>query len=318
MLNGFLDIEASVSGSSDEEIEGPETDCKSTAKTHNVKTDVGMKVPNFIDDEEANLGGGQDFEDEDEESSEDDLDSDGECRFPFKFLLLELTHYMTAGQRFDTCSTTRGSNDSEPAGLDYRMASVVRRYEARASEGERDGRQEGETGDGRQEERETEALASLAERAMERAMRMPTTQDPKFWVVSVYVSPVGSLSCRQGSDNGTRDIQKGTVEETFWAMHNRLHERPQLASSVFMPPRSDNWICIESTSHKNAVELCIDLSTVHQPPTVLFVPEAERVQWVTWGPTTGAAHQVSVLGPDKEEVRAQGPKSRQETSKIRQ
>ena len=33
-----------------------------------------------------------------------------------------------------------------------------------------------------------------------------------------------------------QDIKKGTVEETFWAMHDRLYERPQLALSVFMPP----------------------------------------------------------------------------------
>ena len=83
-----------------------------------------------------------------------------------------------------------------------------------------------------------------------------------------------------------RDIKKGTVEETFWAMHDRLYERPELALSVLMPPQSDDCICIESTSHKNAVELCVDLSTVRQPPNVLFVPEAKRVQWVTWCPTT--------------------------------
>jgi hypothetical protein len=69
-------------------------------------------------------------------------------------------------------------------------------------------------------------------------------------------------------------------------MHDRLYERPELALSVFMPPQGDDCICIESTSRKNAVELCVDLSTVHQPPKVLFVPEAERVQWVTWCPTT--------------------------------
>ena len=94
------------------------------------------------------------------------------------------------------------------------------------------------------------------------------------------------LSCRQTSENGIRDIKNGMVEETLWAMHDRLRERPQLALSVFMPPQSDNWICIESTSHKNVVELCVDLSTVYQPPNVLFVPVDQRVQWITWCPTT--------------------------------
>ncbi|KAF8322378.1 hypothetical protein F5887DRAFT_1087234 [Amanita rubescens] len=211
--NEFLDVEASVSDSSDEEMEGHTNECL-----------------NFIDDDEVNLGGGQDIEVEDEEFSEDDLDFDDE-----------------SGQRFDT-STRRGPNDSEPVGLDYRLASVVRRYEAQASEGE---------GHDRQDE-----LASLAERAMR---IMPTAQDPNFWKVCVY---------------------EGTVEETFWAMHNRLDKSPELASSVFMPPRSDNWICIESSSHQNAVLLCIDLSTIHQPPNVLFVPVNERVQWITWCPTT--------------------------------
>jgi len=131
-----------------------------------------MKGLNFIDDDEVNLGGGQDIEVEDEEFSEDDLDFDDECRLPFQALLLELTNCMTAGQRFDT-STRRGPNDSEPVGLDYRLASVVRRYEAQASEGE---------GHDRQDE-----LASLAERAMR---IMPTAQDPNFWKVCVYVSLV--------------------------------------------------------------------------------------------------------------------------------
>ena len=125
------------------------------------------------------LDGGQDIEVEDEESSEDDLDYDGECRFPFQLLLLELTHGMTAGPGFDTSNIGRGRNESEPA-LDYRMAGVVRRYEAHASKGE---------GHGEQDERETrfdvEVLASLTERAM----RMPTAQDSNFWIVSVYVSP---------------------------------------------------------------------------------------------------------------------------------
>jgi hypothetical protein len=127
-----------------------------------------------------NMGGGQDIEVEDDDSSEDDLDYDGEGRLPFQVLLFDLTRgAMIAGQRSDTSSTRRIRNDSEPAGLDYRMANVVRRYEAHASEDE---------GHGRQEERETsfdvEALTSLTKRAM----RMPTAEDPKFWIVSVYVS----------------------------------------------------------------------------------------------------------------------------------
>jgi hypothetical protein len=143
-----------------------------------------MKGLDLIDDEEeVRLGGGQDIEVQDEEFSEDDIDFDDECRLPFQALLLELTNGMTAGQRFDT-SMRRGRNDSEPVGLDYRMASVVRRYEAHASDGE---------GYDRQDE-----LAPLAERAM----RMPTVQDPNFWKVCVYVSLWSSgLSCRQLSDN---------------------------------------------------------------------------------------------------------------------
>ena len=69
-------------------------------------------------------------------------------------------------------------------------------------------------------------------------------------------------------------------------MYNRLYERPGLASSVLMPPTSHNCICIESTSHQNVVELCVDLSTVQQPPNVVFVPLAECVQWVNWSPPT--------------------------------
>lgn len=127
------------------------------------------------------MGGGQDIEVEDEESSEDDLDYDGECRLSFQVLLFDLTHCMIAGQRFDTSSTRRGCNDSEPAGLDFRMANVVRRYEVHASEGEEHGGQEE-----RKTSFDVEALASLTERAM----GMPTAQDPNFWIVSVYVSPM--------------------------------------------------------------------------------------------------------------------------------
>ncbi|KAF8716481.1 hypothetical protein AX14_012313 [Amanita brunnescens Koide BX004] len=186
---------------------------------------------NFIQEDEVALGGGQDIAVQ-EETSNDDLDYDGEL-----------------DQR-------RGHNDSETAGLDDRMAHIVRQYEAHASEAKSHDRpEEGETAS------DVEELVALTERAM----RMPTAQDPDFWIVRVY---------------------KGMVEETFWAMYNRLYERPGLVSSVLMPPTSHNCICIESTSHQNVVELCVDLSTVQQPPNAVFVPLAECVQWVNWSPPT--------------------------------
>lgn len=106
------------------------------------------------------------------------MPSRSEILAEFQVLLFDLTHSMIAGLRSDT---RRGHNDSEPAGLDYQMANIVRQYEAHTSEGE---------GHSRQEEHETsfdiETLASLTECAM----RMPTAQDPNFWIVSVYVSPI--------------------------------------------------------------------------------------------------------------------------------
>ena len=119
------------------------------------------------------LGGGQDIAVQ-EETSDDDLDYDGECRFSIPVLLLELTCSMTVDQR-------RGHNDSEMAGLDDRMVHVIRQYEAHASEAKSHDRpEEGETAS------DVEELVALTERAMQ----MPTAQDPNFWIVRVYVSIV--------------------------------------------------------------------------------------------------------------------------------
>lgn len=51
------------------------------------------------------------------------------------------------------------------------------------------------------------------------------------------------------------------------------------------------------------MELCVDLSMVHQPPNVLFIPEAECVQWVTWCPTTPRIKCPSVWIKKKSELR---------------
>ena len=68
-------------------------------------------------------------------------------------------------------------------------------------------------------------------------------------------------------------------------MHNRLLARPRLAVSLLLPPSGRRWIAVESASHQNVVELCINLSTIHHPLEIELVPVNDRVAWLDWQPT---------------------------------
>lgn len=68
-------------------------------------------------------------------------------------------------------------------------------------------------------------------------------------------------------------------------MHNRLMNRPRLAASILLPPSGRRWIAVESASHKNVVELCINLSTIHHPLEIELVPVEDRLAWLNWQQT---------------------------------
>ena len=69
-------------------------------------------------------------------------------------------------------------------------------------------------------------------------------------------------------------------------MHNRLMACPRLAVSLLLPPSGRRWIAVESTSHKNVVELCEHLSTILHPLQIELVPVEDRVAWLDWQPKT--------------------------------
>lgn len=68
-------------------------------------------------------------------------------------------------------------------------------------------------------------------------------------------------------------------------MQDRLRIRPQLAMSVSLPASGRRWIAVESSSHKNVVELCMNMSTIHHPLEIELVPVKDRVAWLNWQPT---------------------------------
>jgi hypothetical protein len=67
-------------------------------------------------------------------------------------------------------------------------------------------------------------------------------------------------------------------------MHNRLLACPRLAVSLVFPPSGRRWIAVESASHQNVVELCINLSTIHHPLEIELVLVEDRVAWLDWLP----------------------------------
>lgn len=69
-------------------------------------------------------------------------------------------------------------------------------------------------------------------------------------------------------------------------MRQRLLVRPRLANSILLPPSGQMWIAVESTSHANVVELCLNLSTIRHPLEISLVPVEERVAWLDWKSTT--------------------------------
>ncbi|KAF8337811.1 hypothetical protein F5887DRAFT_920220 [Amanita rubescens] len=150
-------------------------------------------------------------------------------------------------------------------GVDYRLAAVIDRYEDQASaDSEEDlDRYEDQTS----ANPEDLSINKEVERIAERLMRMPTSNDPGIWRVRV------------------RD---GTEQDSFFLLNDRLKVRPQWASSVFLPPASKQWICVESDSLNNVEQLCLNLSTFPHPLQIHFVPVEERTHWLGWRPTKDA------------------------------
>jgi hypothetical protein len=67
-------------------------------------------------------------------------------------------------------------------------------------------------------------------------------------------------------------------------MHKCWMARTRLVVSILLPPSAQRWIAVESASHKNVVELCENLSTIHHPLVIELVPVEDRVAWLDWQP----------------------------------
>ena len=67
---------------------------------------------------------------------------------------------------------------------------------------------------------------------------------------------------------------------TFNVLHRHLMLRPQLAISLLSSRFCRGWIAVESRSLESVRELCLNVSTIPQPPQIECVPLEERVSWL--------------------------------------
>lgn len=61
---------------------------------------------------------------------------------------------------------------------------------------------------------------------------------------------------------------------------------PLRTISVVLPPASTQWICVESSSREDVMDLCQNLSTFLHPLEIHYIPVDKRLDWLGWNKRT--------------------------------
>ncbi|KAF8346158.1 hypothetical protein F5887DRAFT_1184931 [Amanita rubescens] len=264
-VRDFLDIEASDGSSGDERVDSDDELCE-----------------DFIDNNEETLAlGDAGDSEEDFEGYSDKGEGKSECsnalavqsvnrpNFSRDFGLSDVIN------RYEAQAAAIGDYKSESVqsvnrpnfSRDFGLSDVINRYEAQAAvirdyaESDLEHEMESDAENDVESEGDIEDHIKEITRLAERALRMPNEDDPGLWL-------------------------DGAEEESFFLLEDRLKVRPRWAISVFLPPASRQWICVESTSREYVEELCQNLSTFPHPLQILPIPIDERLQWLGCRDTT--------------------------------